>query len=195
MLKAPVATWKPLLEKVGAALDERGKAVRLLDKSALIELNVQRTVFSQMQQAWPAVFDAIKKTRQLQDSVAARQTAGLLNEVLARQAMAGGDAAWLQRRLRDQVLAMPWAEVEPTVRTLREQLALTKPEDIETFVIRKLDLSAGVAEHKASLGFVMQLMAMRFQLLEVMPRRDALVAGLDEAIARRSAAPASAVSK
>jgi hypothetical protein len=52
-----------------------------------------------------------------------------------------------------------------------------------------------VAEHKASLGFVMQLMAMRFQLLEVMPRRDALVAGLDEAIARRSAAPASAVSK
>jgi hypothetical protein len=195
MLRAPAATWKPLLVKVGAALDERGKAVLLLGKPALIELNVQRTVFAQSQRAWPAVFDAVKKTRQLQDGEAGRQTAGLLNEVLARQAANRGDAAWLQRHLRDQVLAMRWTEVEPTIRTLRQQLASMKADAIETYVINKLDLSANVAENKASLGFVMQLLAMRFQLQEVMPRQDALVAGLDEAIAQRGSAAASAVGK
>ncbi|WP_457445580.1 hypothetical protein [Roseateles sp. P5_E4] len=195
MLRAPAATWKPLLAKAGAALDERGKAVLLLSKPALIELNVQRTVFAQAQREWPAVFDAVKKTRQLQDGAAGRQTAGLLNEVLARQAAARGDADWLRRHLRDQVLAMPWADVEPTIRTLRQQLASMKAEAIEAFVINKLDLSASVGGNKATLGFVMQLMAMRFQLLEVMPRQDALTAGLDEAIAQRSAAAASAVGK
>lgn len=195
MLRAPAATWKPLLAKVGAALDERGKAVLLLSKPALIELNVQRTVYAQAQLDWPVVFDAVKKTRQLQDSVSGRQTAGLLNELLARQAASRGDAAWLQRHLRDQVLAMPWAEVEPTIRSLRQQLALMKAEAVETYVLSKLDPSAGVAENKANLGFVMQLMAMRFQLLEVMPRQDALIAGLDEAIAQRSAAAASAARK
>lgn len=195
MLRAPAATWQPLLAKVGAALDERGKAVQLLGKPALIELNVQRTVFAQAQRNWSAVFDAVKKTRQLQDGEAGRQTAGLLNEVLARQATNRGDAAWLQRHLRDQVLAMPWAEVEPTIRTLRQQLASMKADAIETYVINKLDLSANMAENKASLGFVMQLLAMRFQLQEVMPRQDALVAGLDEAIAQRGSEAASAVGK
>lgn len=195
MLRAPAATWKPLLEKVGAALDERGKAVLLLGKPALIELNVQRSVYAQAQQDWPAVFEAVKKTRQLQDDASARQTAGLLNEVLARQAVSRGDAAWLQRHLRDQVLAMPWTDVEPTIRSLRLQLAQMKAEAIETHVVNRLDVSAGVAENKAGLSFVMQLMAMRFQLLEVIPRLDALIAGLDEAIAKRSAAAASAVGK
>lgn len=188
MLRAPVALWKPVLAKLDAALDQRDKATDLLGKPALIELNVRRTVLSQMQQDWPAVFEAVKKTRQLQASESARQTAGLLNEVLARQAVSGGDAVWLQRHLRDQVLAMPWTEVESTIRNLRQQLVLMKSESIEGYVVNKLDLSAGVTENRASLGFVMQVLAMRFQLLEVMPRQNALIAGLDEAIAQRSPA-------
>jgi len=195
MLKAPAATWKPLLAQVGSALDERGKAVLLLGRPALVELNVQRTVYSQARQDWPNVFDAVKKTRQLQDSASGRQTAGLLNEVMARRAASRGDAAWLQRHLRDQVLAMSWTDVEPTIRSLRQQLSQMKTDIIEAYVANKLDVSAGVAENKANLGFVMQVMAMRFQLLEVMPYRDALIAGLDAAIAQRSAAAASAASK
>lgn len=196
MLRAPMALWKPVLTKVGATLDERSKALRTLGTPALIELNVQRTVLAQTQQDWPKVFEAVAKTRQLQDSPSGRQLAGLLNEVLARQAAKRADDAWLQRHLRDQVLAMRWAEVETPIRTLRQQLTQMNAEAIEAHVNSKLDVSAGVAENKASLSFVMQLLAMRFQLLEVVPHRDALIAGLDEAIARRSpAAAASAVDK
>lgn len=195
LLRAPLTAWKPLLAEVSATLKERAKEEALLSIPALIELNVQRTVAAQMQQDWPAVLDAVGKSRQLQGSESGRQTAGLLNELLARQTMGGGDAAWLQRHLRDKVLAMPWEEVEGAIQTLRQQLASAKAEAIEAFVSNKLDLSASAAQNKANLGFVVQLMAMRFQLLEVMPHQKALVAGLDEAIAQRMAAAASAATK
>lgn len=190
MLRAPLTLWKPVLAQVGATLDQRAKAITLLGRPALIELNVQRTVLAQTRREWRQVLDAVGKSRQLQDSEAGREIAGLLNELLARQALQRGDAAWLQRRLRDQVLAMPWAEVEPSIRALRQNLAQMNAETIEAYVIKRLDTSTNVTENRVNLAFVMQLLAMRFQLLEVVPHRDALIAGLDEAIARRSPAAA-----
>lgn len=193
MLRAPLSTWTPVLTQASAVLGEHLKAADLPGKPVQqIELQLQRAVLAQILRDWPTVLDAVKQARQLQQGESGRQTAGLLNEVLARQAIAGGDAAWLQRHLRDQVLAMPWTEVEPTIRTLRQQLAIMKGETVESFVASRLDISTSYTENKASLGFITQLLAMRFQLLEVMPRRDALVAGLDEAIAQRSSAAASA---
>lgn len=188
MLRAPQATWEPLLKQVAAVLDEPADAADAPAKPAQIERHIQRAVLAQARQDWPAVLESVRKARQLQDSESGRQTAGLLNEVLARQALAGGDAAWLQRHVRDQVLAMPWSDVEPTIRTLREQLVAAKAEAIEAFVKGRLDLAAGIGSNFGAAGFIVQLLALRFQLLEVMPRRDALVAGLDEALAQRGGA-------
>lgn len=190
MLRAPVSTWQPVLAQVDTALDERAGTITALSRPELIELNVQRTVLAQARRDWSKVLDAVGKSRQLQDSEAGRQIAGLLNELLARQAMQRGNAAWLQRRLRDQVLAMPWAEVEPAMRSLRQNLAQMNAEAIESYAVNKFDISTNVTGNRANLNFVMQLLAMRFQLLEVLPQRDALIAGLDEAFARRSPATA-----
>ncbi|RTL43510.1 MAG: hypothetical protein EKK53_09710 [Burkholderiales bacterium] len=192
MLRAPETTWAPVMAGVASAMDERAKALDLLSKPALIEYQTQRTVFAQARRDWPAVFDAVRKTRELQESESARHMAGLLNEVLARHAQAGGDAAALTRLLRDQVLAMPWTAVEPAVLTLRDQLAGMKVEAVDNFVVNRLDLSASVSDNKATVGFLIQLLAMRFQVLEVLPKRDALVAALDDAIAQRKAEPAAA---
>jgi hypothetical protein len=90
--------------------------------------------------------------------------------------------------VRKRVLAMPWGEVEASVRTLGAQLAAMKAEDVENFAVRRLDLSAEMTHRQVDLSFVMQLIGMRFQLLEVLPRRDALLAGLDQAIAERDGA-------
>lgn len=195
MLRAPSQLWDPVLQQVAAALGDRAKEVQTLSKPEQIELAVHQTVLAQARQEWSSVFAGVERTRQLQDGESGRQTAGLLNEVLARQRVVQGDAAWLQPQVRDRVLAMPWADVEPSIRTLRDQLAGAQVEAIDAFVTRKMDLSAGMVGNKANLGFVMQLLALRFQLQEVMPRRDALVAGLDEAIAQRGEAAASAVGK
>lgn len=185
LLRATQATWEPLLDQVAELLDARAARWDELDKPARSELAIQRVVLFQARMAWPRVLENIRQARQLQSIESGRQTAGLLNEVLARQAQAGGDATWLQRHLRDQVLAMSWADVEGTVRTLRAQLSAAKVENIEAFVGSKLDMAASVSKNAASVGFVIQLLGARFQLLEVMPRRDALLAGLDEAIAQR----------
>lgn len=188
LLRAPLATWEPLLDQVGELLDARAARWADLDAAAQSELAIQRVVLFQARRDWPRVLENIRQARELQSSESGRRTAGLLNEVLARQAQAGGDAAWLQRQLRDQVLAMPWADVEGTVRTLRAQLSGARVENIEAFVGNKLDVAASVSKNAASVGFVIQLLGTRFQLLEVMPRRDALLAGLDEAIAKRGGA-------
>lgn len=195
LLRAPETTWAPLMASVGAAMDERAKALDLLSKPAMIEFQTQRTVFAQARKDWPAVLQAVQKTRELQESESGRHMAGLLNDVLARHAQAGGDAAALTRLLRDQVLAMPWSAVEPAVVTLRDQLAGMKVEAVERFVVNRLDLSASVSDNKATVGFLIQLLAMRFQVLEVLPQRDALVAALDDAISQRKAPPAGAVSQ
>ena len=186
MLVAPLDRWKPLLVQADKILGELAAA----DNAALAGIHVQRTVLFQAQEAWPEVLDAIAKTRQTQSSEAGRQTAGLLNEVLAKQALGRGDSAWLKRQLRDQVLAMSWADVEPSIRTLRQQLAGMTAEGVRRFVVNKMDTAVSVAQNRSSLGFVVQLLALRFQLSEVLPRRDLLVEALDEAIATRSAGAA-----
>jgi len=186
MLGAPLDRWKPLLAQADKALTE----VTATDNAALAGMHVQRTVLSQAQQAWPAVLEAVSETRKLQSSEAGRHTAGLLNEVLAKQALEGGDAAWLKKQLRDQVLAMPWTDVEPAIRALRQQLATMTTEAVHQFVVNKMDTAVAMTQNKASLGFVMQLIALRFQVGEVLPRRDLLVAALDEAIAVRGAGAA-----
>lgn len=186
MLRAPLLTWRPLLTQAAAELDERAKRAEGLEKTALIELHIQRTLLAQTQRDWRATIEAIKQARAVQDSEASRQTSGLLNEVLARRAMKGGDAAWVRRQTREQVLAMPWAEVEAVIRAFRTQLADVKAETVETYVVNRLDGPARIAKNQVTMGFMFQLLGARFQLLEVMPYRDALVAGLDDVIAQRS---------
>ena len=186
MLRAPLQTWQPVLSQAAAALDERVKKAGSLDKAALIDLHIQRTLLAQTRRDWPGALEALKQARAVQDNEASRLTSGLLNEALVRRAMKGGNDAWLRKQVRDQVLAMPWAEVESTIRSFRAQLADVKPETVETYVVNRMDGSAGVARNQVSLGFLFQLLGARFQLLEVMPHRDALVAGLDDAIAQRS---------
>lgn len=185
MLRAPLARWKPVLAQADKELE---RATDKADKAALVGLHIQRAVLTQAQEAWPAVLESVHKARQQQGNEAGRHTAGLLNEMLARQALKGGDAAWLKQHLRDQVLAMPWADVEPAIRGLRQHLAAMTAESVQQYVVNKMDTGIAMANNRASLGFVLQLLAARFQLLEVLPRRDVLVAALDEAIAQRSAA-------
>lgn len=188
MLRAPIPTWQPLLSQAAAALDERVKLTDGSNKSALIDLHIQRTLLAQTRHDWRQALDALGQARAAQDSAAGRQTSGLLNEVLARRALKKGDKAWVRKHLRDQVLAMPWADVESTIRNFRDQLADVKAETVETYVVNRLDAPASIAKNQVSMGFLFQLLGARFQVLEVMPYRDALVAGLDDAIAQRSKA-------
>jgi hypothetical protein len=186
LLRAPLLEWEPLLKDVGVAIEERTKQVATLTRAEQIELSIHRLMLAQTRQARPQVLEALEQARRLQESESGRQTAGLLNEMLAHRAIQKGDSAWLKQALKARVLAMPWAEVEPSIRLLRDQVASMQSEGVETYAQAKLDVGASMSKNEVTMGFVMQLMGLRFQLLEVLPQRAALLVALDEAIAERS---------
>lgn len=185
LIRAPQATWQPLLDEVKTQLDQQATSVPTMARPARIEYQIRRALLAQMLGQWANAIEAVTNARQLQEGENGREMAGLLNELLARHAQQGGGPAELTALVRDRLLAMPWPVVASTVRTLRDQLQAMKPEDVDGFVTRHLDMSAELTKRHVDLAFVMQLIGLRFQLLEVIPRRDALIAGIDAAIAVR----------
>ena len=163
-----------------------------MDRDAQIQLRIYQALLAQAMGQWDRVAAPVERARRLQFGHPGRHVAGLLNELLAEQQRHRHGDAWLQRAIRDRVLAMPWDEVGPVIVQLRQQLQAMQGPGVRQFVASRLDLSANISKGQASLGFVLQLMGAQFQLHQVLPRREALVAGLNEAMAQRPAPPAKA---
>jgi hypothetical protein len=183
--RVPLAAAQPLHEA-------RRAQWASLNTSQQIEWHIHAAVLAQAQGRWQAVLEAVQAARALQPSVAGRQTAGLLNELLARQALMRGDEAALRRLTRDTVLAMPWSEVESSILGIRQALASMERQGVQNFVESRMDLSIGITKGQVTLPFLMQLLGARFQLQQVLPHRAALLTGLDDAIRQRSAADTTA---
>lgn len=192
LLEAPPSAWEALLQQVDTALAGRVAAADTLTRAELRELRIQQALLAQVRGEWGLVRAPVERARRLQDAESGRHMAGLLNELLAEQQLRRADGRWLSTALRERLLAMPWAEVGPVVRSMREQLAAMKAEDMRRVAQSRWDLSASFAQNNASLGFAMQLVGLRVQLLQVLPQRDALVQGLDEALRLRGDPPAAA---
>jgi hypothetical protein len=186
MLVAPIEVWRPVLRTLSEYLDERQRGVSSLTISEQVELHIHRALVFQSQQDWGAALQSIAQARALQTNESGRHLAGLLNELLARQAQLGGSAASLRHLTRERVLAMPWNQVEPGLLALREQLVAMEADAVKRYVAARMDLSADVSKRKVSLGFALQLLAVRFQLQQVIPQRSALLVGLDDALRVRS---------
>lgn len=185
LLQASMQTWKPLLDQVQAVLDERETHGDALSRAEWRELRIHQALLAQARGDWALVKAPIERARRLQDQESGRHLAGLLNELLAEQQWRRADSRWLRRTLHERVRAMPWSEVELGVRTLREQLSTMRAEAVVQHVSSRLDLSAGMAKGSVSLGFAMQLIGLRVQLLQVIPQREALLQGLDDALRER----------
>ena len=185
LLQAPLSAWRPFLEKLQAALTEREQAIDSLSRAELRELRIHQALLAQVRGEWALVKAPVERARRLQEQESGKHLAGLLNELLAEQQLRRADSRWLRKTLRVRVLAMPWSEVGSGIRSLRDQLAGMSGDAVIQHASSRLDFSVSAAKGSVSLGFAMQLIAMRLQLLQVLPQRDALVQGLDDVLARR----------
>lgn len=190
MLDAPTRDWAPVHAWVAQQLQAQEAGVGTMDRDAQIQLRIYQALLAQAMGQWDRVAAPVERARRLQFGHPGRHVAGLLNELLAEQQRHRHSDAWLQGAIRDRVLAMPWDEVGPVIVQLRQQLQAMQGPGVRQFVAARLDLSANISKGQASLGFVLQLMGAQFQLHQVLPRREALVAGLNEAMAQRPAPPA-----
>ncbi|MFG6468677.1 hypothetical protein [Roseateles sp. BYS87W] len=180
--KAPLAAARPLM-------DARRANWATLKPAEQIEWHIHSAVLAQAEGRWKDVLASVDAARALQPSPAGRQTAGLLNELLARQALARGDEAALRQLTRDTVLAMNWSEVEPAIQSIRQALSTMERQGVQNYVESRMDLTVGITKGQVTVPFLMQLLGARFQVQQVLPHRAALMLGLDDALRQRAAAP------
>jgi hypothetical protein len=189
MLRAPDAVWALFLARLQRdveALLADGSGRTLGQQS---ELYVHLVLLAQAQRQWARVPALTERARRLQENPAGRLVAGVLNELLAQTQLARLSAKGLSDITRGRFAAMPWAVVGPALRTMHQQLRDMKAEHVENMVTLRLDPSASIAKGNVNLGFAMQLVGLRLQLTQVLPNRDALVAGLAAVLAKHPADP------
>lgn len=187
ILQAPLDRLEPLLGEVAQRLVEREAKFAALSAAEQAELSIQQAVLAQVSRNWSAAKQAVERARGLQTSGGGKHLAGLLNELLAQKALQAGDSAWLRGAVRERCLSMPWDDVGASLRAMRQQLADMSLEGVWNYVTGRMDVSADVAKGKVNLGFVMQLLAVRVQVEQVIPNRAALLVGLDDVLASRPA--------
>ena len=186
--KVPLAAARPLMEA-------RRADWSVLKPTEQIEWHIHSAVLAQAEGRWKDVLGSVEAARALQPSAAGRQTAGLLNELLARHALARGDDAALRQLTRDTVLAMNWTEVEPAIQSIRQALATMERQGVQSYVESRMDLTVGVTNGQVTVPFLMQLLGARFQVQQVLPHRAALMLGLDDVLRQRTTEPAPAASR
>jgi subtilisin family serine protease len=177
------AQFAALAERVEADLISDLKAYEIADVATLklyfgilSDLAVQRGEFAAAA-AWQ---DSIRAREQ---KLSLRQLAGIVERSLASASRGEGadfDAAF-RESFRREVSALPFAEVQSELRMMRqgmEFIALPNAAALGRSVIEQL-----VHGGRLSLEGVQQLVRMRAALDRLLPRREAMVAVLDEVIA------------
>lgn len=183
LLTAPLSVWRPLLARLDEWLALQAEKVE--KPEVQMQLLVQRTLVAQARGDWGGALTSLRAARLRQTSLVGRHTSGLLNELLALQAQGQHDAAWLRNETRAAVLAMPWQDVESSIRGFRQALVTMESDGVHRYVAGKMDVASGLTKGNVDPGFALQLLGLRFQLEQLLPQRPALILGLDEAIRER----------
>jgi hypothetical protein len=192
MLRASAATWAPVLARLEAEVAHQLAQSAPRSPGQRSELYIHQVLLAQASGNWGRVTALTERARRLQADPSGRLLAGALNELLAQAQLARMSSSALSKATRDRFAAMPWPVVGAGLRTMHQQLQAMKPEQVENYAALRLDPSASIAKGRVDLGFAMQLVGARLQLTQVLPNREALVAGLGAVIAmhpQEAAAP------
>lgn len=128
--------------------------------------------------------------RALHDKPGLRLTAGLLAELVlqAQAEPAAGRQTWLQAQVAQRYGAMPWADVQDMLKQTKGQLELASATVIAGSVRAAMDPAARNAGMQIDTGSLAGLIGARAQIEQVLPLRQAVVAGLAGVIDRQAAA-------
>ena len=137
---------------------------------------------------WAAVAPLAVQLRTLQDKPGPKHTSGVLSELLAQIKREGKGADALQARVTQRFGAMPWADVQDSVKAMKGQLEITHPSLVIGSVRSQADEAARNANRVVDDSMVAGLIGARAQLDHLLPLRAAIVAGLAPVIERQMAA-------
>ena len=127
-LNAPLGDLRPLAAKIEADVIADLRTYDIRDSAALRSLYNRLATIAQIRQDWAAVPGWTAKVRDLHEKTGLRLTSGLLTDLLARQKQDNHDTAWLSAQVRRRYGALPWADVQDTLKALKGRVETYNPE-------------------------------------------------------------------
>ncbi len=192
LLEAPLAQLLPLANAIERDIAADLAAFEIQDQATLRGLQAARMSIAMLRGDNAAVLRLAAGLREMQDKPGPRLTSGVLLELLLQARAAGADTAAQSTRLQTLVAerygAMPWADVQDTLKGLKAQMETASRELVIGSFRSQLDTVARNAEMKVPAGVVLGVLGARMQLDQVFPLRAAVVAGLSGVIDRNVAA-------
>ena len=192
LVEGPAAELVPLADRLDADIVADLAAFDIQDAATLRSMLTTRMQVAMLKGEWASVTGFASEVRRLQDKPAGRLTAGVLSEIVAETASMGGDAA-AQRTTAESLTtqrfgAMPWSDVQDSVKALKGQLELANPNLVVGGVRVQMDPAARNAGMKVSFAALGALVGARVTKDLVMPVAPAVVAGLAPIIDRNAVA-------
>ena len=137
---------------------------------------------------WAAMAPLAAQLRTLQDKPGPKLTSGLLFELMAQVKREGAGADAMQALVTQRFGALPWADVQDNLKSLKGQMEIVNPALVIGTVRSQADEAARNANHTVDASMISGLLGARAQLDHLLPLRAAVAAGLAPIIERQMAA-------
>lgn len=188
LLEGPLAELMPLADALERDIQADLARFDIQDAATLRAMVATRLNIALLRGDWAAVAPLAVQLRALQDKPGPKLTTGVLSELVARMKREGKDGEALQAWVAQRFSAMPWADVQDSVKAMKGQLEITNPSLVIGGVRGQADEAARNANRRVDESMVAGLIGARAQLDHLLPHRAAIVAGLSPVIERQMAA-------
>lgn len=139
---------------------------------------------------WAAMPALVARLRDLQEKPGARATTGVLAGILADRATGQRDAPWVQAEVTRRYGALSWQDASENIKGLKGQLELLNPALVRGSFEQQLDTMARNMNMTVPESIVGAIVGARLQQEQVVPLKDAIVAGLQVVVDRHASAAA-----
>jgi hypothetical protein len=185
LLEGPVSDLMPLADALERDIVADLARFDIQDAATLRAMVSTRLNIALLRGDWAAVAPLAVQLRALQDKPGPKLTIGVLSELVARMKREGKDADALQAWVAQRFSAMPWTDVQDSVKAMKGQLEISQPSLVIGGMRAQADEAARNANRRVDDSMVAALIGARAQLDYLLPHRAAIIAGLAPLIERQ----------
>jgi len=181
-LSAPLSE----LSAMGAQLETEVKAdlarYDIQDAATLRAYYSALATLAQLRGDWAAVPAWTAKSRALQEKIGGQLSAGLLTDLLSQQRLEKRDAAWLRTEVEKRYGALPWADVQESIKSGKGGAETYNPELVLGAFRSQVDAMATNGKMVVPESIALAIISSRLQAELFAPNKAAIVAGLQAVI-------------
>ena len=188
LLEGPLPELMPLADAFERDIVADMARFDIQDQATLRAMVATRLNIALLRGDWATVTPLAVQLRALQDKPGPKATAAVLSELVAQMNRDGKGPDALQAWVGQRFAAMPWTDVQDSLKSMKGQLEITHPSVVIGSVRSQADEAARNTNRVVDSSMVAGLIGARAQLDHLLPLRTAILAGLAPVIERQMAA-------